>query len=45
VKAVLAWAIDPSGGASSTYLDQVGFVALPPAVVSISTKLVSKVSS
>jgi phosphate transport system substrate-binding protein len=45
VKAVLAWIIDPSGGDASTYLDQEAFVALPPAVVSISTKLVSKVSS
>ncbi|HVC70681.1 MAG TPA: phosphate ABC transporter substrate-binding protein PstS [Acidimicrobiales bacterium] len=45
VKAVLAWAIDPSGGASPTYLDQVGFVALPSAVQALSTTLVSKVSS
>jgi phosphate transport system substrate-binding protein len=45
VKAVLAWAVDPSGGASSTYLDQVSFVPLPTAVQTISTKLLSKVSS
>ncbi len=45
VKAVLAWAIDPSGGASSTYLGQVGFVPLPTAVESLSTKLISKVAS
>jgi phosphate transport system substrate-binding protein len=45
VKAVLAWAIDPNGGSASTYLDQVGFVPLPSAVVSISSKLLSKVSS
>jgi phosphate transport system substrate-binding protein len=45
VKAVLAWAIDPSGGGSSTYLGQVGFVGLPAAVQSISTRLLSKVSS
>ncbi len=45
VKAVLAWAIDPTGGAASTYLGQVGFVALPTAVQSISTRLISKVSS
>ncbi len=43
-KAVLAWAIDPSGGNASTYLDQVNFVALPSAVVSLSTKLIAKVS-
>ena len=45
VKAVLAWAIDPSNGNSPTYLDQVGFVALPSQVEAISAKLISKVSS
>jgi phosphate transport system substrate-binding protein len=45
VKAVLAWAIDPSGGTAPSYLNQVGFVALPPAIRAISTTLVSKVSS
>ena len=44
-KAVLAWAIDPSGGNAPTYLDQVNFVALPSSVVSISTKLIAKVTS
>jgi phosphate transport system substrate-binding protein len=43
VKAVLAWAIDPSGGGA--FLSQVGFVALPTAVQSISAKLLSAVSS
>jgi phosphate transport system substrate-binding protein len=43
-KAVLAWAIDPNGGNAPTYLDQVNFVALPTPVVSISTKLISKVT-
>jgi hypothetical protein len=42
---VLAWAVDPTGGAASTDLDQVGFVALPSAVRSISAALISKVSS
>ena len=45
VKAVLAWAIDPDNGNSPTYLDQVGFVALPSQVEAISAKLISKVSS
>jgi phosphate transport system substrate-binding protein len=45
LKAVLGWAIDPNGGASSTYLGKVGFVALPAAIESISTKLISQVSS
>ena len=44
-KAVLAWAIDPTGGNSPTYLDQVNFVALPSPVVAISTKLIAKVTS
>jgi phosphate transport system substrate-binding protein len=43
-KAVLAWAIDPNGGNAPTYLDQVNFVALPTSVVSISTKLIAKIS-
>ncbi|HEY7948949.1 MAG TPA: phosphate ABC transporter substrate-binding protein PstS [Acidimicrobiales bacterium] len=43
-KAVLAWAIDPTGGNAPTYLDQVNFVALPSQVVSISTKLIAKVT-
>jgi phosphate transport system substrate-binding protein len=43
-KAVLAWAIDPSGGNAATYLNQVDFVALPGAVVSISTRLIAKIS-
>jgi len=44
VKAILAWSIDPSNGNSPTFLDQVSFVALPPAVVTISSKLISKIS-
>jgi phosphate transport system substrate-binding protein len=44
-KAVLAWAIDPSGGNAPTFLDQVNFVALPSQVVSVSTKLIAKVTS
>jgi len=43
-KAVLAWAIDPSGGNATTYLNQVNFVALPSPVVSLSTKLIAKVT-
>jgi phosphate transport system substrate-binding protein len=43
-KAVLAWAIDPSGGSASTFLNQVNFVPLPSAVVSLSAKLIAKVS-
>jgi phosphate transport system substrate-binding protein len=45
VKAVLAWAIDPNGGANATYLDKVAFVPLPAAVRDISAKLIAQVSS
>lgn len=45
VKAVLAWAVDPSGGSASSYLNQVNFVALPPQVISISAALITKVAS
>jgi phosphate transport system substrate-binding protein len=43
-KAVLAWAIDPTGGNATSYLSQVNFVALPSAVVSLSTNLIAKVT-
>jgi len=43
-KAVLAWAIDPTGGSASTYLDKVNFVALPSQVVTLSTALIAKVT-
>jgi phosphate transport system substrate-binding protein len=45
VKAVLAWAIDPTGGSASSYLDKVGFVPLPSVVEGLSAKLVSNISS
>ncbi|HAM01556.1 MAG TPA: phosphate ABC transporter substrate-binding protein PstS [Acidimicrobiaceae bacterium] len=44
VKAILAWSIDPNNGNAPTYLDNVNFVALPPQVVTISAKLISKIS-
>ena len=44
VKAVLAWAIDPTGGNASTFLDKVNFVTLPTKVVSLSAKLISNVA-
>ncbi len=43
-KAVLAWAIDVTGGSATSYLSQVNFVALPSSVVSLSTKLIAKVT-
>ena len=44
VKAILAWSIDPNNGNAPTFLDQVNFVALPPQVVTLSAKLISKIS-
>ena len=44
VRAVLAWAVDPTGGNAPTFLDQVGFVALPTQVQDISAKLIAKVT-
>jgi phosphate transport system substrate-binding protein len=44
VKAVLAWTVDPANGNAPTFLDQVGFVALPTQVQDISAKLISKIT-
>jgi phosphate transport system substrate-binding protein len=44
VKAVLAWSIDPSGGNAPSFLNQVGFIALPSTVRQISATLISNVS-
>ena len=44
VKAVLAWAVDPGNGNAPTFLDQVGFVALPTQVQQIAANLIAKVS-
>ena len=45
VKAVLAWSVDPANGNAPSYLDQVGFVALPSQVQQIATNLIAKVTS
>jgi len=42
IKAFLGWAIDPTGGNSPSYLDQVHFVALPSTVTQISVDLLAK---
>lgn len=44
VKAVLAWAADATNGNSPTFLDQVGFVALPTQVQQIAANLIAKIS-
>ena len=44
IQAFLAWAIDPSGGNASSYLDQVNFVPLPSQVVNIAVNQLSKIS-
>jgi phosphate transport system substrate-binding protein len=44
VQAFLAWAIDPAGGNSSTYLGQVNFVPLPEQVRNIALNELNKIS-
>jgi phosphate transport system substrate-binding protein len=44
VQAFLAWAIDPSGGGATSYLNQVNFVALPSAIVNIAVNQLNKIS-
>ena len=44
IQAFLAWAIDPSGGNASSYLDQVHFVPLPAQVVNIAVNQLAKIS-
>ena len=42
-RAVLAWSIDPTGGAGAAYLDQFSFVALPDPVLADAAKLISQI--
>jgi phosphate transport system substrate-binding protein len=44
IQAFLAWAIDPAGGNSATYLDQVNFVPLPEQVRNIALNELNKIS-
>jgi phosphate transport system substrate-binding protein len=44
IQAFLAWAVDPAGGNSPTYLDQVNFVALPQQVRNIALNELNKIS-
>ena len=43
IKAVLAWAMDPSGGSAPSFLNAVNFQPLPASAVAVSEKLLSKI--
>ncbi len=43
IKALLAWAMDPSGGSAPSFLDAVNFQPLPASAVAVSEKLLSKI--
>ncbi len=45
VKAFLNWAVSSTGGNTSSFLDQVHFIALPPAIVQLSQAQISKIGS
>ncbi|HET9059365.1 MAG TPA: phosphate ABC transporter substrate-binding protein PstS [Acidimicrobiales bacterium] len=44
VKAFLNWAVEPNGGSSAKFLNQVRFVALPAAVAKLSMAQIAKIS-
>jgi phosphate transport system substrate-binding protein len=44
IKALLAWAIDTSGGSASSFLNAVNFQPLPASAVSVATALLQKIT-
>jgi phosphate transport system substrate-binding protein len=44
VQAFLYWAVDPKGGSSSNFLDQVNFQPLPPAVLALTQAQIAQIS-
>jgi phosphate transport system substrate-binding protein len=44
IKALLAWAIDPSGGSASSFLQSVNFQPLPASAIAVAEKLISNIS-
>ena len=44
LRTLLTWAISPTGGNSPYYLNQVNFVALPPAVAQLSLSQVNEIT-
>jgi phosphate transport system substrate-binding protein len=44
IKALIAWAMDPTGGNSATYLGPVNFQALPSGAIAVAIKLLKKIS-
>jgi len=45
VKNFLTWALSPTGGGSTTYLDKVHFQPLPPSIVTLSQNQINKIGS
>jgi phosphate transport system substrate-binding protein len=43
LKAFLNWAVDPNGGNAAHYMNAVGFVALPEAIVKLSQKQIAQI--
>jgi phosphate transport system substrate-binding protein len=44
IKALLAWALDPSNGSSTAFLNQVNFLALPTSAINVAVNLLNKIS-
>jgi phosphate transport system substrate-binding protein len=44
IKAMLAWALDPSNGSANAFLNQVNFLPLPTSAINVSVGLLNKVS-
>jgi phosphate transport system substrate-binding protein len=43
IKAVLAWALDPSNGGSAAFLNQVNFLPLPASAITVAVALIDKI--
>ncbi|HVA03849.1 MAG TPA: phosphate ABC transporter substrate-binding protein PstS [Acidimicrobiales bacterium] len=44
MKAMLAWALDPSNGSSAAFLNQVNFLPLPTSAINVAVGLLNKIS-
>ena len=44
IKALLAWALDPSNGSSTAFLNQVNFLPLPTSAINVAVGLLNKIS-
>jgi phosphate transport system substrate-binding protein len=43
IRALLAWALDPSGGSASSFLSEVNFQPLPPSAVEVAIALIQRI--